>query len=91
MTKKIINKPPIRVNIHRHFDNLDEPWRNCYYCGQFVATQDTVNIFGGRMYPESELIKYHGQYYCKKHYNWRFNQKFKDDMHIDIKDVDTAA
>lgn len=83
--------PLISPRPPRKFKNLDEKWRNCYYCGQAEATQSDIGtILGGRMWPESELVEYQGRWYCIEHFNWRFTPKFRDETKFDIKDGDTS-
>jgi len=80
---------PLRIRVHRKFDTDGEKWRPCYICGNFTATQYSVGtIYGGRLYPESELIEHEGHYYCRDHYNWRFAQERKDDITLSIEDED---
>ena len=63
----------LKIKAHRHFDNLDEAWYECYLCKPI-------------MYPRSELIKHEGQLYCREHYRWRFPKKQLDETRIRVKD-----
>ena len=79
----------LRTKVHRHFDNLSEPWRHCEFCGRYEAEQPTDGtIYGGRMYPESELVLHEGKYYCVPHFHFRFDGQFKDDYKLDVKEID---
>lgn len=80
---------PLRIKVHKKFDNVDEPWRKCYICSQFTATQSDVGeIYGGRLYPQTDLVEHEGHWYCPDHYRWRFAQQRKDEQVLSIEDED---
>lgn len=72
----------------RNFPNLDESWRKCNVCGGTVDSDNNTTI-GGRMFPEKEMIKYQGVWYCRKHFNWKFQREFwvKAPLHIPREDT----
>ena len=87
---KIIYPP-----IPRHFTNLDAKWRSCELCGKYTYDrpsntdgEDDTEVTGGRLRPESELVKYEGKWYCPQHFQVRWGSKLSREAKLNIKEID---
>lgn len=57
---------------YSHFENLGKKWRECYICN--------------RWFPENQMVKYKGHYYCENDFRWRWDKKEQDKYRPKITD-----
>ena len=74
----------IRLEKPRHTSNLDEPWHSCVLCGTGATSTATTEY--NRYYPQSMMVKYEGKWYCRVHFEYKFNKRFIDEAEIEVSD-----
>lgn len=57
---------------YHEFKNLGSRWRLCVYCGRY--------------FPEEDMIKANGRWYCANDHSYKFRKKAESDYRIDVTD-----
>ena len=73
------------IRVHpRGTKNLDQARYVCVYCGGI--DNDGTEYAWGRLYPESQIVKHKGKFYCTDHFRWAFKKQWEDEAPLDIKE-----